>query len=165
MTKAEYTKQWRAKNKARFLATEKAFYTNNKQHILHTKSIYENNRRATDLNYKLRKNLRSRLNKALKQSKTASAIVDLGCTVEEFKLHLESKFYRNMTWETYGQGEGKWQIDHIKPLCSFDLTDPLQSQAACHYTNLQPLWNDDHRVKSMKDLTAFARHSVSFAHG
>lgn len=41
-------------------------------------------------------------------------------------------------------------IDHIKPLASFDLTDRSQFLEACHYTNLQPLWSEDNIEKSNK---------------
>lgn len=151
MTKAEYDKEWRVKNKARLLTTEKAYYENNKAEIKKTKLKYENNRRRTDINYRLRKNLRSRLGLAIKTNKGASAVKDLGCSIKDFKLHLESMFYNNMSWETYGHGKGKWQIDHIKPLHSFDLSDPIQSQQACYYTNLQPLWHEDHLIKTNND--------------
>jgi hypothetical protein len=68
--------------------------------------------------------------------KAASAVRDLGCTIEFLKDWLESKFTPEMTWENYGP---VWHIDHVKPLTAFDLTDPEQAKAACHYTNLQPL--------------------------
>jgi hypothetical protein len=99
---------------------------------------------------KIKRNLRSRLNKAIKNKhKMGSAVVDLGCSIEELYKHLESKFQPGMTWKNYG----KWQIDHIKPLCRFDLTDRKQLKIACHYTNLQPLWAKDNLEKRKYDGT------------
>lgn len=86
-------------------------------------------------------NLRTRLRKAVKGK--ISAVRDLGCSVDELKLLLESKFTEGMNWDNYGQ----WHIDHIKPLSKFDLTNPQELLKACHYTNLQPLWAKDNIVK------------------
>ena len=57
-----------------------------------------------------------------------------------------------MSWNNHGFGNDKWHIDHIDPLDSFDLTDPMQLKEACHYTNLQPLWQPDNLHKSNKIL-------------
>ncbi len=57
-----------------------------------------------------------------------------------------------MTWENYGLGYGTWQIDHIKPLVSFDLSKREEFLQACHYTNLQPLWHEDHVKKTRNDI-------------
>jgi hypothetical protein len=78
--------------------------------------------------------------------KHGSAIKDLGCSPEELKSYLESKFQPGMTWDNYGRTT--WHIDHIKPLVGFDLTDRKQLLEACHYTNLQPIWAKDHSLKS-----------------
>lgn len=87
--------------------------------------------------------LRSRLRKALARGcKTASAVKDLGCSVAELIKHIELQFQDGMSWDNHGE----WHIDHIKPLASFDLTDETQAKAACHYSNLQPLWaSENHR--------------------
>lgn len=105
------------------------------------------NRRSLDLCFKLAGNLRSRLRLAISNNqKSGSAVRDLGCSVEELKLHLESKFQPGMSWENWSR-QG-WHIDHIKPLASFDLTDRNQFLQACHFTNLQPLWAIDNFKKS-----------------
>lgn len=111
------------------------------------KRNYMRQKRQTSIQYKLIHNLRRRLNHALKsQDKIGSYSKHLGCTVIELKLHLESKFQPGMTWENYG----KWHIDHIIPLSSFDLCDSIQFSKACHYQNLQPLWAIDNRKKYNK---------------
>lgn len=71
----------------------------------------------------------------------------IGCTPLELKAHLESKFLPGMSWGNRGQ----WHMDHIRPLSSFDLADPEQRQAACHYTNVQPLWAGEHMAKTRSD--------------
>jgi hypothetical protein len=55
-----------------------------------------------------------------------------------------------MNWLNYGVGKGKWNIDHMLPLDSFDLTDSAQLKLACHYTNLQPLWSVENSAKGSK---------------
>ena len=94
----------------------------------------------------LKRNLRSRLNKAVKGNyKNTSAVKDLGCSVEELKIHLESKFRLGMTWNNYGL----WQIDHIVPLAL--VKNELELKKACHYSNLQPLWASDNLNKRLLD--------------
>ena len=65
----------------------------------------------------------------------------LGCSLEDLRVYLESKFQIGMSWENCGRGG--WEIDHIRPLASFDLSASADLEKACHYTNLQPLWGPD----------------------
>lgn len=67
----------------------------------------------------------------------------LGCSVEELRTYLEAKFQPGMTWEN----ADRWHCDHIKPLALFDLTKDEELAIACHFSNIQPLWPDDNRVK------------------
>lgn len=100
-------------------------------------------------NNKLGGNLRSRLNQAIKNNqKAGSAVADLGCSVEELRAYLESKFEPGMTWENHSLTG--WHIDHIKCLDSFDLSDREQLKEACNYANLQPLWAKENIKKSNK---------------
>ena len=99
--------------------------------------------------FKISCNLRSRFWQALKNNQKAGHTIELiGCTIEEVKYLLESKWTEGMNWDNYGKGG--WDIDHIIPLSSFDLTDPEQQKKACHYTNLQPLWHIDNIKKGDK---------------
>ena len=48
----------------------------------------------------------------------------LGCSLDELKTYLESKFQPGMTWDNYSRNG--WTIDHILPLSSFNLIDQNQ---------------------------------------
>lgn len=106
--------------------------------------------------FKLAHNLRTRLREVIGSGKLRSGRTGrlLGCSYEDLRTYLESQFCQGMTWENHGLGAGTWQIDHIRPLASFDLTNQTQLTQACHYTNLQPLWYEDHLVKTAKDRRA-----------
>ena len=108
------------------------------------KRLRHNKRMKSDVQYKLACHLRWRMNRAIHLgSKSGSAVSDLGCSIEELKCHIEGKFLEGMTWENWGLGKDKWNIDHKIPLISFDLENREQFLAACNFKNLQPLWSDD----------------------
>lgn len=111
----------------------------------------------TDPAFKMTHSLRVSLNKILKRrdiKKSTSVVRAIGCTQAEFVAHIESQFYPNketgemMTWENHGVWG--WHLDHIKPLCSFNLSDPKEVKLANHYTNLQPLWAKENIRKGGK---------------
>jgi hypothetical protein len=138
---------WYKNNKERRKQYELDYYANplNREKL----NTRLRNRLSNDLNFKLRSALRCRLKEAIKNNqKSGSAVRDLGCSIEELKTHLESKFLPGMTWDNWSR-DG-WHIDHIVPLASFDLSDPEQLKKACHYTNLQPLWAKDNIRKGDK---------------
>ena len=125
----EYQKKWRSKNKDSL-----------------RKSARERFRikYGQDIQFTIKHKLRSRLGAAIKgEYKSGSAVEDLGITIDEFMKYMESLFLEGMSWGNYGE----WHIDHIVPLSSFDLTDKKQLKKACHYTNLQPLWEKDNLSK------------------
>lgn len=74
----------------------------------------------------------------------------LGCTLDFFMRHIESRFLPNMTWDNWGRGEGMWHIDHVIPCAAFDLTDIEQQKKCFHYTNQQPLWEKLNLQKNSK---------------
>jgi len=65
----------------------------------------------------------------------------LGYTAAQLKHHIEKQFKESMTWENYGE----WEIDHIRPLTSFDMNaEPSEVNAL---SNLQPLWKEENMKK------------------
>ena len=130
------------KNKEKIIQNVKRYSKQNRLKI----NLRQNNRKKIDNNYKTACNLRTRLCNATKgNQKKGSAVRDLGCSIEDFKKYIESKFQEGMTWENWGRDT--WHIDHIKPLAGFDLTNRTQLLEACHYTNLQPMWANDNWSK------------------
>ena len=96
--------------------------------------------------YKLLRILRNRFRTLLKnQIKTHTAINLLGCNIEDFTQHITNQLYPEMSWENHGV---IWEIDHIKPCSSFDLTCKIQQKECFHHTNLQPLFKTTEIAKS-----------------
>ena len=155
----ERCRQWRENNREHCRKTNLERYHNNKEQYQKTSkqwkrrnrdkiNKYLKEKRANDLQYRIKTNLRAGFKQALKaqiaSSFTSNASFKLlGCSFKKLKLHLESKFKDGMSWDNYG----KWHIDHIKPLCMHDLSIPEEQANACHYTNLQPLWAEENISK------------------
>lgn len=76
----------------------------------------------------------------------ASASKLIGCDWDTLRAHLESQFTDGMSWSNYG----KWHADHIRPISSFDLTDPEQVARCFSWRNMQPLWAFDNLSKGAK---------------
>ena len=109
--------------------------------------LYRKRRKDRDPGFKLLSNCRTHIYKVLKGNVKSKKTKELlGCTVEELKRHLSSKFVDNMSFENYG----KWHVDHIKPCAKFDFTKPEEQAKCFHYTNLQPLWAIDNIKKGAK---------------
>jgi hypothetical protein len=145
--KAKTDKAYYEKNKGHIKERVKRYERENRKEVSESKRVYALNKRKEDINFKLAGVLRARLNTAIKRrQKSGSAVRDLGCSIEELKKYLESKFQLGVSWDNHGE----WHIDHIRPLASFNLEDRQQLLEACNYTNLQPLWAHDNLVKSDK---------------
>jgi hypothetical protein len=113
------------------------------------KNLVEKNkkRRNSDILYKLRINVRTRLRMALKTDmQRGKTIESLGIDIPSFKIYLESLFLTGMSWDNYGLYG--WHIDHIIPLSSAKTKEEFDLLS--HYTNLQPLWATDNFQKGSK---------------
>ena len=166
----ERTAQWAANNREQDLNRKKKY---NREHRLELvkkgKECRQRNleayrltarehvaeRRATDMNFRLKDVLRKRMRNALLGLSKASRTMELiGCSIDELKGYLEKQFVGGMNWENYGKNG--WHIDHIIPCCSFDLTKGEEQRKCFHYTNLRPLWAVENWAKSAQDRKCVA---------
>jgi hypothetical protein len=141
------TKLWKEKNKEKIVAYNKIYGQKNRNKL--NKKACETNkiRRKNDSTFALMRRERVRVYDVLKGiRKAAKTETLLGCSYDFFRGYIEGKFVENMGWHNMGE----WHIDHIQPLCSFDLNDVEQQKQAFHYTNQQPLWAMDNLKKGAK---------------
>lgn len=80
----------------------------------------------------------------LKKGKVIAVKHFLGCSYTFLQNHLESQFTNGMSWLNHGT---LWEIDHIQPLSSFDLSDINQCKLAWNWQNLQPLTREANNKK------------------
>lgn len=156
----EYKKRWDLENKEYYSEYRKKYYLSKSEYIKNKVKIYRSNNRAkirnyiverekVDVKFKLANSMRKRIVCALRQKqKSGSVVRDLGCSIEEFIKYIESKFEDGMSWSN--RGKFGWHLDHIKPLCSFDLSNREEFLSACNYKNIQPLWWYDNLKKGGK---------------
>jgi hypothetical protein len=144
--KKQTSKRWVKNNEERSRQIKKQHYENNKSKYIERAKRWKKEKCNSDPSYKVLLSCRSRLNGIVREregSKPDSTLSIIGCSTNELKSHLEKQFTDGMSWKNYGD----WHVDHIRPCCSFDLTDPEQQKECFHYTNLQPLWAEDNYAK------------------
>jgi len=83
-----------------------------------------------------------RTRSALKSNKHSKAIEYLGCTVQQFKEHIEKQFVEGMNWCNI-------QIDHCVPIM---YNNPSEDEIIkrLHFTNTQPLFERDNMSKGSR---------------
>jgi|GEM_PF-1503657 len=147
-----------AEHRAKRLAANKAWQLANPDKHRQIARDTKRNRVQSDPVFRLRCLMATRIHQALAgELKRDTTIGLLGCSREEFKAHLESKFQPGMTWENLGIGAGTWQIDHITPIDTHDLSTLEGQRAAFHCSNTQPLWYEDHQRKSATEATGWRK--------
>lgn len=99
----------------------------------------ERQRGSREPSFRMYRNTLRRTGMAL--SGRASPSYALGCNHSKLRDHIAVQFRMGMSWDRYRQ----WEVDHIEPLAmATDLDDLIR---LCHYTNLQPLWRRENRMK------------------
>lgn len=141
----ENNRKWREANREKHRENARKWYYANKERALKRHAEYFKQREKTDISFRISRRLRNRVWHVAKgKVKAGSAVACLGCSLDEFRLHIEQKFTPDMNWDNYGT---VWELDHIIPLSWFELDNSIHFEIACHYTNLQPLLVADNRKK------------------
>lgn len=146
--KLKYQNQYRLDNLIKINKYNLKYQTDNKGKILNNTKIYRKKRYNVDEKFKLGMILRGRLHRTLKSQnahKLNKTLILLGCTIIEFKQHLEQQFKPEMNWLNHGI---IWEIDHIISVYNFDLKDSKQQEECFHYTNMRPLFKTTNIAKS-----------------
>lgn len=132
-------KVWQSNHSELAKLRQARYRVKHRKEISERNVIYQKYKRQTDILAKLRWLLRSRINGAIKKCKGNKAFKSMeliGCTLDELRTHLEKQFTSEMNWKNHGK---VWEIDHIKQVKDFDLTNPEEQKKCFHYTNLRPL--------------------------
>lgn len=149
-------------NKHHIIERAKRYYRQNRSHVLAVTKEYQKKNRSrisaiimqkyrTCPEFRIEHNLRTRLCLALKKNMKSTHTMELiGCSKQDLIKHLEGQFKTGMTWDNYG----KWHLDHIRPCCSFDLTDISQQKVCFNWQNLQPLWAQENLRKGSRLIAA-----------
>ena len=158
--------KWMERNKEKFKEYLKEYYNDDnnikrrkenskrwlknidKKKYLKNKRLLENGRRKTNLNFRMKKNLRLRVNQAFhKYSKTGKVRKSRDYDIDYDKIitKLMSKIPTDFNRKSY-------HIDHIKPCCAFDLTDPIQVKECFSPDNHQWLTIEENLKKVKYDM-------------
>ncbi len=144
----EYDRNYRTENKEKIKLYKKNYNILNKK----KSNDISRSRYRTDILYRLKILIRSSIKRLLKKKELGSVDI-LGCSYDDFKRYLESKFETWMTWDNHGLYNGKlnygWDIDHIVPLSSAKTEEELIKLN--HYSNLRPLCSKINRYLKKDD--------------
>lgn len=161
--KKMYDQSYYDQNKEKILERKKEYHTENKNIICIKKQEYRrenkekiieyfknNKHRVRNAQYTYRRrhphiiSWRRMLYRTLYYfgtEKESTTLDMLGYSAVQLKHHIEKQFKEGMTWENYGE----WEIDHIRPLTSFSVSD--KPSVVNSLSNLQPLWKEENMKK------------------
>ena len=134
------TRDWSKNNPEKVKQNQKKYNEQNRER----RNRYLKNKRETDDNFRLFSNTRNRIYKSLKgMIKQSSTKEILGIDIDLYRKWIKFQMSPDMTWDNI-------EIDHVKPICMFDVSDDEQLKEAFSWKNTQPLLKKDHQLKGIK---------------
>lgn len=134
----EHGRTRRLKHGERLNEEKRAYVSKNRAKVTDRQNEWAKRKLRSDDMFALKKRIRSLISNAFastgsQKNKETQAI--LGCTFDEFKIHLERQFLDGMSWDRMGS---EIHIDHIIPLATATCVEDVT--ALNHFTNLRPMW-------------------------
>jgi hypothetical protein len=123
--------------------------------VTQQKTEWCRNERKTNVHYRLKKSLASRLRTVL--TKTNTTMTYIGCNIQYLREWFEYNFSPEMNWDNYGS---YWSIDHIIPVCNFDLTIEEEKYKCWNWTNLVPVTAKYNSSKKKIDIDQINNISI-----
>ena len=148
-------KEYYMKNSIKLIQKQKDYYSENrdselerckKYKILNREKInlYSKNKYKSDINFQLIRKTRSRIYKSLKgMTKQSSTREILGLDIDLYRKWIEFQFTPEMNCFNI-------QIDHVKPICLFDVSKDEELKEAFRWENTQPLLKEVHAQNGTK---------------
>ena len=138
------TKNLDIDNQDRLLNKQKIYNKQNRDKITAREKVYLNSRYKTDFNFRLICKTRSKIRQALKGKIKSSSTIDiLGIDINTYKRWIEFQMTPEMNWSNIG-------IDHVKPICLFNISDDEELKLAFKWKNTEPLLKEVHSQEGVK---------------
>jgi len=138
-------KKWRDNNQKHIANYSKKYLIENREEIMKYHKIYLKEKGKKDIQFAIGLRLRNRMRKVIRDyienRKLPKGYGYKGINYKEVCKHLMKTVPIN--WQQY-------HIDHIIPVCSFDLTDKEELEKLNHYSNLQWLPARENQIKGGK---------------
>jgi hypothetical protein len=106
----------------------------------------------TNMNYRIKKSLAARLRTVL--VKEDSTMNYIGCNIQYIREWFEYNFTNEMNWDNYGS---YWSIDHIIPVCKFNLLLEDEKYKCWNWSNMIPVtikYNSSKKVLDMEQINS-----------
>ena len=133
-----------SENREKIINGNKDYQIKNHDKIIARKRIYSNNKYKTDITFRLICKTRSRIYRSLKGMTKQSSTKDiLGVDIVLHRKKLEWQFTPEMNWSNT-------EVDHVKPICMFDVSEEEELKEAFSWKNTQRLIKNDHQQKGTK---------------
>ena len=138
------TKKYYVDKQDRLLNKQKLYDKENRDKINTQMNEYIKNRMQTDVDFRIFRNTRRRINLALNgKSKSSSTREILGIDIETYKKWIKIQMTPEMNWNII-------ETDHVKPICMFDVSKEEELKEAFCWKNTQPLLKHDYQKKGIK---------------
>lgn len=140
--------EWRLENPDKFEAINRKYRS--KDGYRESQNEYKKNKYNTDIQEKTRRRYRQKLRSYIFDEKAPSNkkfVKICNCSREKFRNWIEYNFTQGMTWDNYGTG---WNLDHVKPCSSFDLTDEDKLKECFDWKNTVPVYPKENLIKFNK---------------